>query len=134
MDHQPGVIDSMQSRAGLAASASVIALSLAASQGTLETAWAWPILGVFAVVLVAVAYVLWPVTVWRFNFEPDVVLAQYVEGPTPLRPDLMKRDLALHLGNYARSNAVHIDRMSKALAASLVGLLAETVLVVLSLS
>ena len=129
---QPGAIDSIQSRAGLVGSAAAVGLSLASVQGSLGTAWAWGILPVFVGTFLAIAWILWPRGTWRFDFEPDVVLWQYIEGPKPLRTELMKRDLALHLGRYAQINAEQIDRLARMLAGALVGLLVESVLIVLS--
>jgi hypothetical protein len=129
---QPSAVDSVQSRAGLVASAGAVSLSLAATQATLSSAWSWAVLAAFLTVVVLVAWILWPRGSWRFNFDVDYLVWEYIEGPAPLREDLIKRDLALHLGRNARANAVQIDRLGRGLAGAILALLVETTLIALS--
>lgn len=74
----------------------------------------------------ASAYVLWPRRSWSFHFGTTRLHILYVDGVRPLSPDLMLRDLALHLDAYYRSNANRINRISWAFAISIICLSLET--------
>ena len=125
---QQGVLDSIQSRIGILASASALILSLTA-QRTLGPAGVTSSLLVslcaFLVVAALTVYVLWPRRNWRFHFGVDRLHAEYVENAEPLSAGLMTRDLAIHLDAYFRSNARTIDRISLGFAGTLFFLIVE---------
>jgi len=77
--------------------------------------------------------IMWPRREWRFNFLASALHWNYIEGPRPLGIDLMKRDLALHLESYFRTNAARIDRFGVLLSSAIVLLLVDVIAVVLEI-
>ncbi len=124
---QQDVLDSIQSRTGVVASAAAIVLSLTSQRalGLGLSVPLWVALGAFLLLASLAGYVLWPRRRWRFHFGVERLHAEYVENVQPLTPGLMMRDLALHLDRYFRLNARAIDRISKAFAGSLLALMVQ---------
>jgi len=124
---QQKALDVLQSRASAVASAGAVVTGLigfgAGDQGP-------RIFGVLAIICLLaivclIGVIIWPRKEWRFNFLASSLQWNYIEGPNPLREDLMKRDLALHLEGYFKANARHLDTFGVLLSAAIVLLLID---------
>jgi hypothetical protein len=66
----------------------------------------------FVGVGVACLYILWPRRdAWLFGFAPAKVVRNYVDGEKRKDPDVIHRDLALHLGQHLQHNAGRLQRL-----------------------
>lgn len=125
INSQQEIVKTFGARTGLVASAGAIVLGLIPSRVGLSPALIGATVA-FLGVTSATAYVLWPRRSWNFHFGATRVHMLYVDGAEPLSPDLMLRDLALHLDANYRSNAKGINRISWAFAISIICLSLET--------
>jgi hypothetical protein len=124
---QQVALDALHARTGTVASAGVVAAGLAGARSAAAGFWFGSVLVLVAFLGVAVltGAILWPRRTWRFHFQASKLLWDYVEGPKPLPPNLMKRDLALYLERYFEANGSTIKRLAMFFGASIVLLFIE---------
>ena len=113
LSEQQAVIDSFRTRSGLLLSGAAIATSFL-GQAALErgtTLFTWLAIGLFVVLGAAVIAILWPRDDWEYAIRPELLIANYVEHPEPLKISEIHRDLALHMDNSYLRNRGQLLRL-----------------------
>ena len=111
---QQAVLDGIRARAsallGIAAvSASFLGGVAFKDAGPRGLSWI-PIVAFVAVGVLAI-WILLPVRGWKFSFDVNILVTDYVEGSSPAKLDEMYRDLALHLGRHYTTNEQRLTRL-----------------------
>ncbi len=125
---QQAAVDALHARSGIVASAAAIATAFIGGEVLQRGNVGRPgqvAVGAYLLVAFLTGWILWPRRKWRFHFEASRLQWNYIDGPEPLPPSLVKRDLALYLERYSQHNAAIIDRLAWLLSASIVLLLVE---------
>jgi len=128
-------MNALHGRAGTVASAAAIAtglIGLGADGDGIGVAGLVALVA-FAGILGIIGFILWPRKEWRFHFEASKLYWYYIDGPSPVEVGAMKRDLALHLDVYFKTNAGKIDRFGTMLATAIALLFVEVGAVLLEL-
>jgi hypothetical protein len=126
---QQGAIQSLQARAATLIFAASFASSLLGSQALADGvgAWDWIALGLlFAIGAVAV-FLLWPYYNLTFRFDPEDLLARYVDVAEPMSMPTIHRELALQIKSDWQQNGRIVRRLREALQLALILLLFEIV-------
>jgi hypothetical protein len=123
--HQQGVVESMNSRAGMLIFASSFAGSLLGSNALADGVggWDWLAMALLLVIGGLIAFLLWPYHNYRFRFDPQELLERYVDSDMTLAT--MHRELAVRIKHDLASNWRVIQRLRIALQLSLVLLVLE---------
>jgi hypothetical protein len=125
--HQQAVVDSLNSRAGNLIFATAFVTSLLGARGLTDGVglWDWVALAVLFVIGVLTAFMLWPYYNYTFRFDPEELLAQYVDGDAAASMPAIHRALAIRIKRDILANWRIIQPIRVALQLSLVLLLLE---------
>jgi hypothetical protein len=127
LTHQQGVVENMTTRAGNLIFATAFASSLLGGKALSDGLGAWDWIGVALLFAIGalIVFVLWPFYSYRFRFDPEQLLNDYVDSER--RPTLaaMHRELALRIKADMAANWRIIQRLRLALQAALIFLLLE---------
>jgi hypothetical protein len=123
--HQQGIVESMNSRAGMLIFASSFAGSLLESNALADgvAGWDWLAMALLVVIGGLIAFLLWPYHNYTFRFDPQELLERYVDTDVTLAT--MHRELAVQIKHDLVSNWRVIQRLRIALQLSLVLLVFE---------
>jgi hypothetical protein len=126
---QQGAVQSLQTRAATLIFAASFASSLLGSQALADGlgAWDWIALGLLFGIGVLAVGLLWPYYNLTFRFDPEVLLARYVDVADPLPMSAIHRELALQIKSDWQQNGRIVRRLREALQLALVLLLLEIV-------
>jgi hypothetical protein len=126
---QQAAVQSLQARAATLIFAASFASSLLGSQALADGvgAWDWIALGfLFAIGTLAVL-LLWPYYNLTFRFDPEHLLARYVDVAEPMSMSAIHRELALQIKSDWQQNGRIVRRLREALQLALILLLCEIV-------
>jgi hypothetical protein len=125
LTHQQGVVESMNTRAGSLIFATSFASSLLGSIALADgiAGWDWLAIALLLVIGGLIAFLLWPYHNYAFRFDPEELLARYVDCGATLAA--IHRDLAMRIKHDMASNWRVIQRLRIALQFSLVLLIFE---------
>jgi hypothetical protein len=126
---QQAAVQSLQARAATLIFAASFASSLLGSQALADGvgAWDWIALGfLFAIGTLAVL-LLWPYYNLTFRFDPEHLLARYVDIAEPMSMSAIHRELALQIKSDWQQNGRIVRRLREALQLALILLLFEIV-------
>jgi hypothetical protein len=116
LEHQAGAVDEIRRRASLLLGAASIAASFLGSIALDDkqvSAWGVAAVLTFAAVGIISFVILWPYS-WRFVFSAAVLIDDWVEGPVPVGPDELRRELARLMVNNQASNQTTLNRLWRA--------------------
>lgn len=124
---QQGAIQSLQARAATLIFAASFASSLLGSQALADGlgAWDWIALGLLFAIGALAVFLLWPYYNLTFRFDPDDLLARYVDVAEPMPMPAIHRELALRIKADWQNNGRIVRRLREALQLALVLLLVE---------
>ena len=124
---QQGAIQSLHARAATLIFAASFASSLLGSQALVDGlgAWDWIALGLLFAIGGLAVLVLWPYYNLTFRFDPEDLLARYVDAAEPMPMPAIHRELALRIKADWQRNGRIVRRLREALQLALVLLLVE---------
>jgi hypothetical protein len=94
----------------------------------------WTALGLLVAIGGLAVFLLWPYYDLTFRFDPEVLLARYVDVPEPVPMAEMHRELALQIKvDWVRNGRI-VRRLREAMQVALILLLAEIVVWLLSIA
>lgn len=125
--HQQGVVESLNTRAGNLIFAIAFATSLLGTRALGDGLgfWDWAALGMLFLVGALIVFMLWPYYNYTFRFDPEELLARYVDREPPASLAQMHRELALRINRDMASNWRIIQRIRVALQLALILILLE---------
>jgi hypothetical protein len=125
--HQQNVVESLNNRAGNLIFATALATSLLGTRALSDGVgfWDWIALLVLLLIGILTAFMLWPYYNYTFRFDPEDLLARYVDGDTPASLPAIHRALAMRIKADMLANWRIIQPIRVALQVSLVLLLLE---------
>jgi hypothetical protein len=126
---QQATIQSLQARAATLIFAASFASSLLGSQALANGvgAWDWVALGLLFAIGGLAVLMLWPYYNLTFRFDPEDLLARYVDVAQPPPMETIHRELALQIKSDWRQNGRIVRRLREALQLALILLLFEIV-------
>jgi hypothetical protein len=126
---QQAAIQSLQARAATLIFAASFASSLLGSQALADGvgAWDWVALGLLFAIGGLAVLMLWPYYNLTFRFDPEDLLARYVNVTEPPPMETIHRELALQINSDWRQNGRIVRRLREALQLALILLLLEIV-------
>jgi len=126
---QQAAIESLHARAATLIFAASFASSLLGARALEDGlgAWDWIALGLLVAIGGLSVLLLWPYYNLTFRFDPEDLLARYVDVAQPMPMASMHRELALQIKADWRRNGPIVRRLREALQIALVLLLAEIV-------
>ena len=96
--------------------------------------WDWTALGLLVAIGGLAVYLLWPYYNLTFRFDPEDLLARYVNVPEPVPIAEMHRELALQIkADWVRNGRI-VRRLREAMQVALILLLAEIIVWLLSIA
>jgi hypothetical protein len=124
---QQTLVESMNARAGNLIFATAFASSLLGGRALSDGLgiWDWIAVTLLLALGVQIVALLWPYYQYRFRFDPEDLLRQYVDGPTPASMSEMYREQALRMEEDRKSNWRIIQRLRIALQLALIFLVLE---------
>jgi hypothetical protein len=124
---QQAAIQSLQARAATLIFAASFASSLLGSQALADglDAWDWIALGLLFAIGGLAVLLLWPYYSLTFRFDPEDLLARYVDVAEPMPMPAIHRELALQIKADWQRNGRIVRRLREALQLALVLLLVE---------
>ena len=124
---QQSGIQSLQARAATLIFAASFASSLLGSQAMADGlgAWDWIALGLLFGIGALAVFLLWPYYNLTFRFDPEDLLARYVDVPRPKPMSAIHRELALQIKSDWRQNGRIVRRLREALQLALILLLLD---------
>jgi uncharacterized membrane protein len=124
---QQAAIQSLQARAATLIFAASFASSLLGSQALADGlgAWDWIALALLFAIGALSVLLLWPYYNLTFRFDPDDLLARYVDVPEPPPMPEIHRELALQIKSDWQRNGRIVRRLREALQLALILLLVE---------
>lgn len=125
--HQQGVVESLNTRSGNLIFATAFATSLLGTRALADGLgfWDWAALVMLLLVGALIVFMLWPYYNYTFRFDPEELLARYVEREPPASLAQMHRELALRINRDMASNWRIIQRIRVALQLALILILLE---------
>jgi hypothetical protein len=125
--HQQGVVENLNTRAGNLIFATAFATSLLGTRALADGLAFWDWAGLVLLFLVggSIVFMLWPYYNYAFRFDPEELLADYVDRETPASVAQMHRELALRIKTDMANNWRIIQPIRVALQVSLILLLLE---------
>jgi hypothetical protein len=126
---QQGAIQSLQARAATLIFAASFASSLLGSQALADGlgAWDWIALVLLFAIGALSVFLLWPYYNLTFRFDPEDLLARYVDVADPPPMPEIHRELALQIKSDWQQNGRIVRRLREALQLALILLLFEIV-------
>ena len=133
--HQQGVVENLNTRAGNLIFATAFATSLLGTRAMADGLgfWDWAALIMLLLVGASIVFMLWPYYNYTFRFDPEELLARYVDREPPATLAQMHRELALRINTDMASNWRIIQPIRVALQIALILLLLEIVAWLLSI-
>jgi hypothetical protein len=133
--HQQNVVEALNTRAGNLIFATAFATSLLGTRALADGLGFWDWIGVILLFLVGtlIALMLWPYYNFTFRFDPEELLARFVDGDAATSMPTIYRALALRIKADMISNWRIIQRIRVALQLSLILLLLEILAWLLSI-
>jgi hypothetical protein len=127
LTQQQSVVESMNARAGNLTFAAAFASSLLGGQALSDGlgTWDWVAVILLLALGVHIVFLLWPYYQYRFRFDPEDLLKQYVDGNPTVTMSEMHRALALRMEADRKSNWRIIQRLRVVLQLALVLLVLE---------
>jgi hypothetical protein len=124
---QQAAIQSLQARAATLIFAASFASSLLGGQALADGlgAWDWVALGLLFAIGSLAVLLLWPYYNLTFRFDPEDLLARYVDVADPLPMSAIHRELALQIKSDWKQNGRIVRRLREALQLALILLLFE---------
>ncbi|MER8698339.1 MULTISPECIES: hypothetical protein [unclassified Mesorhizobium] len=121
LQHQQGVVESLNTRAGNLIFATAFASSLLGGRALLDGVGPWDWLALILLFLIGllVAIMVWPYYNYTFRFDPEKLLQDFVDQHPPATLDGMHRALALRIKSDMASNWRIIQRLRVALQLAL---------------
>jgi hypothetical protein len=109
--------------------AASFASSLLGSQALADgvDAWDWIALGLLFAIGALAVFLLWPYYNLTFRFDPEDLLARYVDVPEPMPMPAIHRELALQIKSDWQQNGRIVRHLREALQLALILLLFEIV-------
>jgi hypothetical protein len=134
--HQQGVVESLNTRAGNLIFTTAFATSLLGTRALSDGlgAWDWAALLLLFLVGALIVFILWPYYNYSFRFDPEELLATYVDRETPASLTEMRRILALRIKQDMTNNWRIIQPMRVALQMALILFLLEILVWLLSIA
>jgi hypothetical protein len=120
-------LQSLQARAATLIFAASFASSLLGSQALADGlgAWDWIALGLLFAIGALAVVVLWPYYKLTFRFDPEDLLARYVDVAQPMPMAEIQRELALRIKSDWLQNGRIMRRLREALQLALIMLLLQ---------
>jgi hypothetical protein len=133
---QLDAIESIHARAATLIFAASFASSLLGSRALEDGvgAWDWIALGLLVALGALAVLLLWPYYNLTFRFDPEVLLARYVDVAEPVPMAAMHRELALEIELDRQRNGRLVRRLREGLQLALILLLAEIVVWLFSIA
>jgi hypothetical protein len=127
LQHQEGVVEALNTRAGNLIFATAFATSLLGTRGLADGLGPWDWIAVTLLFLVGalIVFMLWPYYNFTFRFDPEELLAKFVDGGSGASMSAMHRTLAMRIKVDMVSNWRIIQRIRVALQVALILLLLE---------
>jgi hypothetical protein len=124
---QQAAVQSLHARAATLIFAASFASSLLGARALEDGvgAWDWIALGLLVAIGCLAAFLLWPYYNLIFLFDPEVLLARYVDVAEPPSMAVIHRELALQIKADFQANGRIVRRLREALQVALVLLIAE---------
>lgn len=125
LSQQQTLVDNMGGRAGSLIFATAFVNSLLGSTALADGLglWEWIAVALLFSIGGLIVFMLWPYHRYTFRFDPEELIAQYVEGEKPLTMAAMYRALALRIKVDMAGNWRMIQRLRLALQIALILLL-----------
>jgi hypothetical protein len=126
---QQAGIQSLQARAATLIFAASFASSLLGGQALADGlgGWDWIALGLLLGIGSLAVLLLWPYYNLTFRFDPEDLLARYVDVADPIPMPAIHRELALQMKSDWQQNGRIVRRLREALQVALILLLLEIV-------
>jgi hypothetical protein len=124
---QQAAVESLHARAATLIFAASFASSLLGARALEDGvgAWDWIALGLLVAIGCLAVFLLWPYYNLTFRFDPEVLLARYVDLPEPPPMAVIHRELALQIKADWQANGRIVRRLREALQVALILLIAE---------
>jgi hypothetical protein len=135
LTHQQGVVENLNARAGNLIFATAFATSLLGTRALSDGLGFWDWAAVILLFLVGglIVFMLWPYYNYTFRFDPEELLALYVDRESPASMAEMHRSLAVRVKADMASNWRIIQPIRVALQLALILLLLEILAWLLSI-
>jgi hypothetical protein len=133
---QQGAVASLHGRAATLIFAASFASSLLGSQALADGvgAWDWIALGLLVAIGALAVFLLWPYYNLTFRFDPEELIARYVDVAEPMSMAAMHRELALQIKADWQRNGRIVRRLREALQIALILLVVEIVVWLFSIA
>ena len=127
LQHQQYVVESLNARGGNLIFAAAFATSLLGTRALSDGVgfWDWIAVSLLFLVGALIVLILWPYYNLTFRFDPEELLAQFVDGDSPATMSAVHRALALRIKADMAKNWRIIQRIRVTLQLSLIVLLLE---------
>jgi hypothetical protein len=127
LTHQQGIVENLNTRAGNLIFATAFATSLLGTRALSDGlgVWDWAALFLLLVVGASIVFMLWPYYSYTFRFDPEELLATFVDRPAPASMAEIHRALALRINADMIRNWRIIQPIRVALQLALILLLLE---------
>ena len=124
---QQAAVESLHARAATLIFAASFASSLLGARALADGVGAldWIALGLLVAIGCLAVFVLWPYYNFTFRFDPEVLLARYVDVAEPPALALIHRELAIQIKADWQANGRIVRRLREALQVALILLIAE---------
>jgi hypothetical protein len=133
---QHAAVESLHARAATLIFAASFVSSLLGARALEDGvgAWDWTALGLLVAIGGLAVLMLWPYYNLTFRFDPEDLLARYVDVPEPIPMAEMHRELALQIkADWVRNGRI-VRRLREAMQVALILLLAEIVVWLISIA
>ena len=133
---QQAAVESLHARAATLIFAASFVSSLLGARALEDGvgAWDWTALGLLVSIGGVAVFLLWPYYNLTFRFDPEDLLARYVDVPEPASMAEMHRELALQIkADWVRNGRI-VRRLREAMQVALILLLAEIVVWLVSIA
>jgi hypothetical protein len=133
---QQAAVQSLHGRAATLIFAASFVSSLLGAQALEDGvgAWDWIALGLLVAIGGLAVLLLWPYYNLTFRFDPEELLARFVDVAEPVPMAAMHRELALQIKADWRRNGRVVRRLREAMQVALILLLAEIVVWLFSIA
>jgi hypothetical protein len=133
---QHAAVESLHARAATLIFAASFVSSLLGARALEDGvgAWDWTALGLLVAIGGLAVFMLWPYYNLTFRFDPEDLLARYVDVPEPIPMAEMHRELALQIKADWMRNGRIVRRLREAMQVALILLLAEIVVWLISIA
>jgi hypothetical protein len=126
---QQAAVESLHARAATLIFAASFASSLLGARALADglDAWDWIALGLLVAIGSLAVFLLWPYYNLTFRFDPEDLIARYVDIAEPTPMAAIHRELALQIKDDWQANGRIVRRLREALQIALLLLIAEIV-------